>query len=192
MALRLVPPGFVVAVTLGLALAGTQAGCAGDGETPLASEIAVHVGSVGVDPRTGTPVVVLAEDGGSRTLPIWIGFAEAASIAAEIAHETPPRPNTHDLLLQVIADLEGRVERVVVTELRGGTYFARLHVSARGRALALDARPSDAVALALRADAPLYVHEAVFEAAREAPTGVDGPAREASASAAEVARPTRS
>jgi bifunctional DNase/RNase len=174
-----------------VALAFLAMACAADGP-PVPTEVSVHVGSVGLDPRSGTPVVVLAEDGGPRTLPIWIGFAEAASIAAELAQDRPPRPNTHDLLLQVIADLEGRVERVVVTELRGGTYFALLHVRARGRALALDARPSDAVAVALRADAPLFVREAVFEAARETPEGGDAPAREARGAARGVARPTRS
>lgn len=169
MAIRCAVAGFVL-----LALAACRTAT-----PPAADEVAVRVDSVGMDAATGSPVVVLVEDAGSRRLPIWIGFAEAASIAAEVARQRPPRPNTHDLLLDVIGDLEGRVERAVVTELRDGTYYAVLHVATRGRHVEIDARPSDAVAIALRASAPLFVRAALFDAARQAPAGSDAPSREA-------------
>lgn len=167
-------------------LAGVALLACGGASPPAASrDVAVRVGSVGLDPRAGAPVVVLREEAGERFLPIWVGFAEASSIAAELAHEEPPRPNTHDLLLRVIEDLEGRVVSAVVTELRGATYFAVLNVDTRGARREIDARPSDAVAIALRAGAPLFVREPLFEAASETPAGGDAPQREAA-----VASPT--
>jgi bifunctional DNase/RNase len=142
---------------------------------PDPRDIAVRVGSVGIDPRSGTPLMLLVEDPGERVLPIWIGFAEASSIAAEIAQNRPPRPNTHDLLTHVISDLEGSVERVIVTELRDGTYFALLIVNASGRRIEIDARPSDAVAVALRTHAPLFVREPLFDRPQDEEPGGDAP-----------------
>ncbi len=146
--------------------------CSTSGRVPN-DEIPVHVGALAVDPRTGAPLLLLAEDGGDRMLPIWIGFAEASSIAAEMQSAPPPRPNTHDLLRHVIEDLGGRVERVVVTELRESTYYAVLYVRVDGRSVEIDARPSDAVAIALRTNAPLFVREPLFEMPQGAPTGSD-------------------
>jgi len=156
----------VIAFALGLP------SCSTSGRAPT-GEVAVHVGALAIDPNTGSPLLLLAEDGGERALPIWIGFAEASSIAAEMQSVTPPRPNTHDLLRYVIADLGGRIERVVVTELRERTYYAVLHVRVDGRSIEIDARPSDAVAIALRANAPLFVSEPLFETSRGEPTGSD-------------------
>lgn len=144
------------------------AACGDGGGAPLhADHVAVEVASVAVD-ASGTPVVLLADRDGARSLPIWIGLAEAHSIAAEMEHRRPPRPNTHDLAKRLIDDLEGAVERVVVTELRDGTYYAVIELSTRGRSLQVDARPSDAIALALRCGAPLFVREALFSAAADA------------------------
>jgi bifunctional DNase/RNase len=144
-----------------------------DGATPRADHVAVEVASVAVDPN-GTPVVLLADRDGERSLPIWIGLAEAHSIAAEMEHRRPPRPNTHDLAKRLIDDLEGAVERIVVTELRDGTYYAVIEIKTRGRSLQVDARPSDAIALALRCGAPLFVSEALFaEAAGALERGAD-------------------
>lgn len=140
---------------------GERAGVPGDGD------VAVQVASIAVDP-SGTPVVLLADRGGDRSLPIWIGVAEAHSIAAEMEHRRPPRPNTHDLAKRLIDDLEGALERVVVTELREGTYYAVIVLSTRGRRIEVDARPSDAIALALRCGAPLYVREALFDTGDDA------------------------
>ncbi|HTF33480.1 MAG TPA: bifunctional nuclease family protein [Myxococcota bacterium] len=148
-------------------------GCSTSGRAP-SDEVSVHVARLEIDPQTGSPVLVLTEDGGERTLALWIGFAEASSIAAEMQQVRPPRPNTHDLLQHVIADLGGRLERVVVTELHESTYYAVLRVEAHGKLVEIDARPSDAIAVALRVAAPLFVRESLFENARNAPEGSDG------------------
>ncbi len=131
---------------------------------PADPEIPVTVGSVALDERN-TPVLLLEEEGGRRVLPIWIGSAEAGSIAAQIERHTPPRPNFHDLAQRVIQTLDASVDRVVVTELRGGTYFALLHLRRNGRTLAIDVRPSDGIAVALRMEAPILVRASVFDAA---------------------------
>ncbi len=132
-----------------------------------APDVVVKVASIAVDP-TGSPVVILEESGGGRALPIWIGIAEARSIASEIERQRPPRPNSHDLTKRLVEGLDGVVEQVVVTELRDGTYYAVIFVAARGQRIEIDARPSDAIALALRFDAPLLVREALFEDANPA------------------------
>ena len=99
-------------------------------------------------------------------LPIWVGVFEANAIAMQIENVAPPRPMTHDLLRNVISDLKGRVERVIVTELRENTFYAVIMLQVDGDAVAIDARPSDAIALALRTSAPIFVDEQVLEAAK--------------------------
>jgi bifunctional DNase/RNase len=171
----IVPRRFWLASRLALLLlASSLAACGPRGEQPAQpAEVAVEVASIGVDP-TGTPVILLADRAGKRSLPIWIGLAEAHSIAAEMEHRRPPRPNTHDLAKRLIDHLEGALERVVVTELREGTYYAVITLSTRGRQIEVDARPSDAIALALRCGAPLFVREALFEeSGAEIPRGED-------------------
>ncbi|HSJ96560.1 MAG TPA: bifunctional nuclease family protein [Myxococcota bacterium] len=145
-----------------LALSALLTACSDDAR-PRVEDVAVEVASIAVDP-SGTPVVLLEDIDGERSLPIWIGLAEAHSIAAEMEHRRPPRPNTHDLAKRLIDDLEGALDRVVVTELREGTYYAVIFLSTRGRRIEVDARPSDAIALALRCGAPLFVREALFGA----------------------------
>ena len=103
-----------------------------------------------VDPMAGTPIVILKDKQGERVLPIWVGVPEANAIALQIENVSTPRPMTHDLLRNIITDLEGRVDRVVVSDLRDNTYFAIIHLTVRGERVAVDARPSDAIALALR------------------------------------------
>ena len=144
----------------GVALA-LLAAC-GAPEPEAVPDVVVKVASIAVDP-SGAPVVILEEADGSRALPIWIGVAEARSIASEIERQRPPRPNSHDLAKRMIEGLDGVVERVVVTELRDGTYYALILLVARGQRIEIDARPSDAIALALRFDAPLFVREALFD-----------------------------
>ena len=122
-------------------------------------DVAVQVDSVVLDEQVGSPVVVLLEREGGRRLPIWIGLAEAQSIAAEMENVHPERPNTHDLATRLIDGLEGEVERVVVTELREGTYYATIFLRARGRSIEVDSRPSDAIAIALRTGAPLFARD---------------------------------
>ena len=121
-----------------------------------------------VDPMAGTPIVILKDKQGERVLPIWVGVPEANAIALQIENVSTPRPMTHDLLRNIITDLEGRVDRVVVSDLRDNTYFAIIHLTVRGERVAVDARPSDAIALALRTRSPILVEEAVIENARTA------------------------
>lgn len=116
-----------------------------------------------IDPAANTPIVVLKEVNGDQLLPIWVGPFEANAIAFEIEKMSPPRPMTHDLLRNLILQMDGRVRRVVVTELRNNTFFAVIELEIAGKMLFLDARPSDAIALALRVDAPIFVHESVLE-----------------------------
>lgn len=129
-------------------------------------EVPVRVGSVGLD-RFNSPVVVLEERDGSRVLPIWIGAAEAASIATHLQHQRPPRPNFHDLAQRLIQSVDAEVVRVVVTELRSGTYYATLVLRANGKLVEIDVRPSDGIAVAVRLDAPILVRESLFESADE-------------------------
>ncbi len=146
-----------------LALGLIGLGCS-DGVAPGPGEIAVRVDRVVIDDND-SPVVMLEEEGGLRWLPIWIGSAEARSIALQLAQHPKLRPNSHDLARSLIHELEGRVRRVVVTELREGTYYAVLDVVIGSELVSLDARPSDAIAIALRDDAPVFVREELFESA---------------------------
>jgi len=131
---------------------------------------AVRVEGVRVDPRTETPVLHLIEDGeNGRRLRIWIGEFEARSIAAALEHEPIVRPNSHDLLKTMLERLDGQVRRILVTELRDSTFYALIEVELRGRALRIDARPSDAIAVALRTGAPVLVAESLFASSLEIP-----------------------
>lgn len=121
------------------------------------------VAHLGLDRSTNTPVVILREEGGERTLPIWIGAPEANAIAMEMRGEKAARPMTHDLLKQLLIGLGGELRRVAITQLRESTYLAELLVEREGRLFELDARPSDSIALALRADAPIFVNEDLLE-----------------------------
>ena len=135
------------------------------GEAPSEEPVAVRVAGVALDESADSPVVILEELDGARRLLIWIGLSEAQSIAARLAAETPPRPNSHDLAQRLIETLDARVERVVVTALRDGIYYARIDLVHNGRTLPIDARPSDAIAIALRLSAPLFVEAALFDTA---------------------------
>ena len=119
-----------------------------------------------VDPVAGTPIVILKDKLGERVLPIWVGVPEANAIALQIENVATPRPMTHDLLRNIITDLDGRVDRLVVSDLKDNTYFAIIHLTVRGERVAVDARPSDAIALALRTRSPILVEEAVIDSAK--------------------------
>jgi len=136
--------------------------CSDAPKAPPEQDVPVRVGSVRVD-RFNTPVVILEEQEGERLLPIWIGAAEASSIAAHLQHRPPPRPNFHDLARRLIESANAELVRVVVTELRGGTYYATLALRVEGRIVEIDVRPSDAIAVAVRLDAPIFVRERLFE-----------------------------
>ena len=141
-------------------------GCDRATEDPARS-VEVRVGGVAVDERSESPVVILEELEGSRKLPIWIGFPEATSIASQLEAVSAPRPNTHDLTKRLIDGLEGTIARVVVSDLAGGVYYARIVLARNGQSVEVDARPSDAIALALRFHAPLFVSEPLFQRALE-------------------------
>ena len=119
-----------------------------------------------VDPITNMPIVMLKDMQGDRVLPIWVGIFEANAIALQIENIATPRPMTHDLLRNVIKDLDGTVERVVVCDLRDNTFYAVIYLNVRGESVAIDARPSDAIALALRTRSPILVEETVIDNAR--------------------------
>jgi uncharacterized protein len=131
--------------------------------------VLVEVRGLMNDPATRTPIVVLRDDAGDRFLPIWIGLFEAQAIGLAIEGVRPPRPMTHDLLANLLTSLGGIVDRVVVSSLREGTFYATVEVLRGDEALALDARPSDAIALALRLGSPILVHEGVFSEAEVRP-----------------------
>ncbi len=119
-----------------------------------------------VDPITNTPIVILKDKDGKRALPIWVGVFEANAIALQIENIETPRPMTHDLLRNIITDLDGTVDRIVVSDLRDNTFYAVIHLTVRGERVAVDSRPSDAIALALRTRAPILVEESVIDNAK--------------------------
>jgi bifunctional DNase/RNase len=123
------------------------------------------VESVRVNLQTYQRVVVLKEKGGERYLPIWIGNNEADAIVIQLQNVPVPRPQTHDLLKSVIAHLGGRVTRIVVNDLADDVFYARINVDVDGRHVEVDSRPSDAIALAVRVQSPIYADESVLEKA---------------------------
>ncbi len=130
------------------------------------SAIEMFVGGLVLDPNTQAPVVVLKDESGEIHLPIWIGVAEATSIASAIKELEMARPLTHDLITEFFGELDVRVQRIVVTELKDSTYYAELVVSQGDKILIFDSRPSDAIAIALRASAPIFVTKAVLDQAQ--------------------------
>ena len=130
-------------------------------------DIEMKIRGLMMDPSTKMPIVVLNDLAGEIVLPIWVGLFEANAIALEIEKATTVRPMTHDLLRNVIDGLNARVTRVVVGDLREDTFHATIWMDQNGEVVALDARPSDANALALRFDAPIYVADSILNAAME-------------------------
>jgi bifunctional DNase/RNase len=112
--------------------------------------------------------VILKDIGSDTVLPIWVGVYEANAIALEIEKVTTPRPMTHDLIKNVLVGLESQVRKVVVTELRDDTFFAVIWVERDGRIISIDSRPSDALALALRVDCPIFVEDDVLKSSKVA------------------------
>jgi uncharacterized protein len=129
-------------------------------------EIEMKIRGLMMDPTANTPIVILKDVDGDRMLPIWVGPYEANAIALEIEKTAPQRPLTHDLLRNLIAQIGATVERVVVTDLIDNTFFAVIDMVADGRRILLDSRPSDAIALALRVDCPIFVSEEVLSNSR--------------------------
>ncbi len=120
-----------------------------------------------VDPVTNMPIIILRDQEGQRVLPIWVGVFEANAIALQIENIATPRPMTHDLLRNVIADLKAQVRKIVVSDLKENTFYALIYMTVNGDTVAVDARPSDAIALALRVRAPIFVEDAVIDSAKK-------------------------
>ena len=119
-----------------------------------------------MDPVSNMPVVILRDTEKGHFLPIWVGIFEANAIALEMEKVTTPRPMTHDLLKNLLGELDARVDRVVINDLKENTFFARIHLTRGDSTLSVDSRPSDAIALALRSQAEIFVEEEVLEKSR--------------------------
>lgn len=139
--------------------------------TDPAAEVRMEVRGLMLDPSTNVPIVILREESGTRLLPIWIGLFEANAIALKIEGVQPPRPLTHDLLKLLLDTLGGELLRVLIFDLRASTYYAQLYLKIAAGEVTVDSRPSDAIALALRANAPIFVTNDVLDRAKALQVG---------------------
>jgi bifunctional DNase/RNase len=128
--------------------------------------IEMQIKGLMLDPATSVPIIILRDADGGRVLPIWVGPAEANAIALQIENLAPPRPMTHDLLRNLLTALGATLVRIVISDLRGSTFHAYLAIEAGGQGILVDARPSDAIALALRTGTPVFAHASVLDQAR--------------------------
>ena len=131
-------------------------------------EVEMKIRGLMMDPMTNTPIVVLKDVGSDTVLPIWVGVYEANAIAMEIEKVTTPRPFTHDLIKNLLNGLNAHVHKIVVTELRDDTFFAVIWMERDGKVISIDSRPSDALAVALRVDCPIFVDEEVLKSSKKA------------------------
>ena len=131
-------------------------------------EVEMTIRGLLMDPVTNTPIVILKDVAGESVLPIWVGVYEANAIALEMEKVNTPRPMTHDLIKNVLTGLETQVHKVVVTELREDTFYAVIWLERSGEVISIDSRPSDALALALRVDCPIFVDEDVLKNSKQA------------------------
>ena len=128
--------------------------------------VEMKVEGLTLDPLTNMPIIILKDLDGNRALPIWVGFFEANAIALEIEKIATPRPMTHDLMKNLISDMKAEIKHILVSELKDNTFYAEISMISGGNTLKIDSRPSDAIALALRVKAPIFVNEAVIEATK--------------------------
>ncbi|MEJ5357627.1 MAG: bifunctional nuclease family protein [Desulfobacterales bacterium] len=133
----------------------------------------VQIAGLTMDPASNTPIVLLKTEDDEKVVPIWIGLLEATSIASALQKISYERPMTHDLFKNFIEENRMVIERIEVCDLRENTFFARIYFSSEERRFDMDARPSDAIALALRFDAPIFIHEEVIERSRVRDTEVE-------------------
>lgn len=136
-------------------------------------EVEMKIRGLMMDPVTNMPIVILRDTGGDTVLPIWVGIFEANAIALEIEKVTTPRPMTHDLVKNVLFGLDASLRKVVVSELKDDTFYAVIWVERNGELISIDSRPSDALALALRLDCPIYVEEQVLRTSKSTQTVSD-------------------
>jgi hypothetical protein len=142
-------------------------------------DVEVRIRGLMMDPATNMPIIVLKDVASETVMPIWVGFFEAKAISDEIEKMSAQRPMTHDLTKNLITHLNAQLERIVITELKDDTFLAVLWLKQGDEAVTVDARPSDAIALALRADCPIYVSEQVMQAAKLNTSGPpEGPTAE--------------
>jgi uncharacterized protein len=142
-------------------------------------DIEVRIRGLMMDPATNMPIVVLKDVASDTVMPIWVGIFEANAIAIEIEKVSAPRPMTHDLTRNLMRHLNAELERIVITEIKDDTFYAVLWLRQGSEAIAIDSRPSDAIALALRADCPIFVAEHVMQSAKLNTSGPpDGPTAE--------------
>jgi hypothetical protein len=132
----------------------------------------MKVSGLTIDPITNTPIVILKDMQENKAIPIWIGLFEASAIATELEHVVFSRPMTHDLLHECIKALDVTVNRIEIVDIRNNTFFASIYLTRAGQTYAVDARPSDAIALALRAHASIFVEESVLEKSRDIDFGM--------------------
>jgi len=128
--------------------------------------VEMKVDGLTLDPLTNMPIIILKDLAGGKALPIWVGYFEANAIALEIEKINTPRPMTHDLLRNTISSLKAKVRHILVNDLKDNTFFAIISLVQNGSDMTIDSRPSDAIALALRTESPIFVEEKVIEAAK--------------------------
>ena len=136
-------------------------------------EVEMKIRGLMMDPVTNMPIVILKDVNGNAVLPIWVGIYEANAIALEIEKVTTPRPMTHDLLKNLLLGLDTHVNKVVVSDLRDDTFYALIWLERDGQTISIDSRPSDALALALRVDCPIYVEDEVLKNSKVANAASD-------------------
>ncbi len=129
-------------------------------------EVEMKIRGLMMDPVTNMPIVVLRDSSGDAVLPIWVGIYEANAIALEIEKVTTPRPMTHDLIKVLLMGLDTSVKKVVVSELKDDTFYALIWLEKEGKLMSVDSRPSDALALALRHDCPIFVDDSVLQSSK--------------------------
>ncbi len=134
--------------------------------------IEMKIAGLTIDPITNTPIVILKDMHNHKAIPIWIGLFEASAIATELENVVFPRPMTHDLFTEFLKSFEVAVNRIEIVDIRNNTFFANIYLTREGRHFIIDARPSDAIAIALRMRAPIFVDESVIEKSRNIDFGV--------------------
>jgi bifunctional DNase/RNase len=145
-------------------------------EVPKDDEVLeMNVEGLTLDPLTNMPIIILKDPTGKRALPIWVGIFEANAIALEMEKVSTPRPMTHDLIKNILDGINATVKQICVNDLRDNTFFAEIMVQINGAQYPIDSRPSDAIALALRVNAPIFVAKKVIEEARSIDLGDDAP-----------------
>ncbi len=130
-------------------------------------QVEMKIKGLMIDPITQMPIIILRDPNSNAVLPIWVGIFEANAIALQIEKISTPRPMTHDLLRSIIKELKAAVTRIVICDLKENTFYAKIQIKSNGADITIDSRPSDAIALALRTESPIYVEDSVIEKAKK-------------------------